>query len=136
MVGVDEPVEWTCNVSGLLNGQAAPVVRWTRNGADIGPPDSGRFYLPQPNVLRINQAAAADAGVYQCLARMATLADEVQAGGELVVRQSPPRLTSVFSEQTVHAGRPVFMHCFATGDPAPSVVWSVDSLPFTYISGR
>lgn len=133
---MDEPVEWTCNVSGLLSGQAAPLVRWTRNGVDVAP-DSSRFYFPQPNVLRINQAAAQDAGVYQCFARTPVAnGEEVHANAELVVRDFPPRLASVFSEQTVHSGRSAFLHCFATGNPPPSVVWSVDSLPFTYTSGR
>lgn len=131
---MDEPVEWTCNVSGLLSGQAAPLVRWTRNGLGVAP-DSSRFYFPQPNVLRINQAAVTDAGVYQCFAQTPA-AEEVHASAELVVRDSPPRFTSVFSEQTVHPARPVFLHCFAAGNPPPSVEWSVDSLPFTYASGR
>lgn len=139
MVGVNQPVELTCNVSGLAAGQV-PSVRWVRNGLDI-PIDAGRYYFPLPNVMRINQAVITDSGMYQCFVRIETgqpaqASSQTQAGAELAVRDFPSRLTGVFSEQTVYPSRPVFLHCMATGSPVPSIVWSVDSFTVPYTSGR
>ena len=130
-------MELTCNVSGLATGQG-PSVRWARNGLDIAV-DGGRFYFPQPNVMRINQALLADSGMYQCFVRVETgqlAGGGSQASAELVVRDFPTRLTDVFNEQMVYPGRPVYLHCSATGSPAPSIVWTVDSFPVPYTSGR
>lgn len=111
-----------------------------RNGQDIGL-DVGRFYLPQPNVLRINQAGLTDSGMYQCFVRIETgtpsqASSQAQASAELLVRDFPSRLNGVFNEQTVHPGRPVYLQCLASGIPVPSIVWTVDSFTLPYTSGR
>lgn len=156
VVGVNQPAELTCNVSGLLSPQLmTPSIRWTRNGIDI-PVDAGRFYMPQLNVLRINRAAVTDSGMYQCFVRVDTTGQfqqqsvvsqalsgsyqHVQASAELIVRDSAPsRLTDVFNEQMVYPGRPAFLHCSVSshGSPSPpSIAWTVDSLTIPYTSGR
>lgn len=99
----------------------------------------GRIYLPQPHVLRISSAQPSDSGVYQCF--IGENEEEIQAAAELVVRDLPvARLTNVFTEQTVHPGRSVYLHCFANGgepDALPlSIVWSVDSYVVPFTSGR
>ena len=128
---VKSPVEFSCNVSGMPS--TIPAIRWTHNAVEIVP--DSKFYLPQPHVLRISEAAPSDAGVYQCFVTTPA-AVEVQSSAELIVEDAPARLTSVFSEQTVHPGRLVYLHCFAVGTPAPSVVWTVDSFVVPYTAGR
>ena len=137
VVVVKSPVEFSCNVSGMPS--TTPAIRWMHNAVEILP--DSKFYLPQPHVLRISQAAPGDAGVYQCVvATPSTSADgatvEVESSAELVVEDAPARLTSVFGEQTVHPGRAAYLHCLAVGTPAPSIVWTVDSFVVPYTTGR
>lgn len=139
MAGVNQPVEFMCNVSGSAVS-AGRMIRWTRNGLDVPlaePSSPGRYYLPLPHVLRINQALPADSGMYQCfVSSQAASGSEAEASAELVVHDYSARLTNVFNEQTVHLGRSVYLHCFASANPAPSVIWTVDSYIVPYTSGR
>ena len=148
-MAVNDPVELTCNVTaGLTYSIDPPVVRWVHNAADVIP--GGRFYSPQPNVLRIHQAIVSDSGVYQCFVgrqttttTTTTTADHSQGGGdvqdsaELIVRDSPARLTGVFNDKSIHPGRAVYLYCSASGgSPPPSIVWTLDSFNVPYTTGR
>ena len=128
---VKSPVEFSCNVSGMPSH--IPSIRWMHNAVEIVA--DSKFYLPQPHVLRISEAVPADAGVYQCFVATPS-GGEIQSSAELIIEDAPARLTSVFGEQTVHPGRSVYLHCFAVGTPAPSIVWSVDSFVVPYTAGR
>lgn len=138
-------MEWTCNVSGLIGaGHQAVSIRWMKNGQDVSL-ENGRIYLPQPNVLRINQAALVDSGMYQCFVSRTAVSSggsaesgvsQAQAAAELIVRDFPSRMTGVFNELTVHPGRPVYLQCSASGIPVPSIVWTVDSFTIPYTSSR
>ena len=132
---MNSPAEFSCNVSGL--GSTPASISWMHNAVRILS-EGGKFEFPQPHVLRISQTLAADSGIYQCFVRDATESDggEMQSSAELVVLDVPPRLSSVFSEQTLHPGRSVSLHCWAVGSPAPSIVWTRDSFLVPYTAGR
>ena len=121
IVAVNDPVELTCNVSGIslissINSTVVRslLVRWVHNGVDVVMSSANRVYFPQSNVMRINQATVSDSGVYQCFVEtgannqqglLVADAGDVQDSTQLSVRDSPPRLTSVFNEQSIHPGR-------------------------------
>lgn len=131
IVTVNDPVELTCNVTGLVPSIDPPVVRWVHNAVDVIP--GGRFYSPQPNVLRIHQAIVSDSGVYQCFVGRQQGGD-VQDSAQLSVRDSPSRLTGVFNDKSVHPGRAVYLYCSASGSPPPTIVWTLDSFNVPYTS--
>ena len=86
MVSVGHPAELSCNISskGYLT---QPAISWVHNGADIAPSGgTSKYYLPQPHVLRVNQASRSDSGVYQCIVRNPSTGIEVQASAEIIVQ--------------------------------------------------
>ena len=43
----------------------------------------------------------------------------------------PPRLHSTFGQQTLRPGPAVSLQCVASGNPPPSISWSLDTQPVT-----
>ena len=43
----------------------------------------------------------------------------------------PPRLHSTFGQQTLRPGPAVSLQCVASGNPPPSISWTLDTQPVT-----
>ncbi|CAG9864548.1 unnamed protein product [Phyllotreta striolata] len=122
---VDQYVDVT--LEGILDGQPAPQVKWTKNGQDIV--EDKRTTITWQNnrtALEIKSVSVQDAGRYSCTA--------INEGGtavstaDLVVRKTifPPVFGRRLQAQVIKKGDRIIMEVEITGSPEPTVTWYKD----------
>ncbi|XP_064423972.1 basement membrane-specific heparan sulfate proteoglycan core protein isoform X11 [Latimeria chalumnae] len=107
-------VEFTCSVS----GEPQPTIQWVKDGSDL-PPN----HKVKDGVLRIENLARSNEGVYTCMA--SNIFGQAEDSAKLTIKALPRVMINVrTSIQTVLVGNSVEFECLAIGDPKPRVSWS------------
>ncbi|XP_049771254.1 protein sax-3-like [Schistocerca cancellata] len=120
-------VQFTCRVG----GDPPPEVLWRRT-AGGGSMPLGRVHILEDRSLRVQDITPEDEGEYSCEADNAV--GSVTASATLTVH-SPPSLTLRPAELTVEQRRDAVFECSASGNPRPSVFWSVSGAKALLFSG-
>lgn len=111
-------VEFECRVG----GDPPPDVLWRRTaGGGAMPP--GRATVLDDRTLRLEAVAPEDEGEYSCEADNAV--GSVTASATLTIL-APPVLSPRPKDLRIEAGNDAHLECAATGNPKPSVFWTVE----------
>ncbi|XP_039085354.1 hemicentin-2 [Hyaena hyaena] len=114
------PVVLTCHSTGV----PAPVVSWSKAGAQLGIRGSGYRVTPS-GALEIGQALPIHAGRYTCTARNPVGVAHKHV--VLAVRASPV-VNPLPSVVRALAAEEVLLSCAASGIPRPSITWQKEGL--------
>ncbi|XP_029776920.1 hemicentin-2, partial [Suricata suricatta] len=114
------PVVLTCHSTGV----PAPVVSWSKAGAQLGQRGSGYRVTPS-GALEIGQALPVHAGRYTCTARNAA---GVAHKHMVLTVQASPVVNPLPSVVQALAAEEVLLSCVASGIPRPRVTWQKEGL--------
>ncbi|XP_041740518.1 matrix-remodeling-associated protein 5-like [Coregonus clupeaformis] len=107
-------------------GAPAPSIRWrTPDGTLLRPSqflNGNLFVLPNATLL-IRKLATKDSGSYECLATNAVGGDKRTVRVEVTGDGGARILSTSPSSSIVIYGESLLLHCSATGNPEPRVVW-------------
>lgn len=118
----------TCSVRGF------PIhsTTWTRNMVPINL-TGNRVKLTSPLALSVSRVEREDQGCYQCL--VTGEGNDSSAGSVcLYLSEDEPKLRETFARHILRPGDRLSLKCVATGNPLPTLMWSVDgvSVPETH----
>ncbi|XP_055865507.1 roundabout homolog 1-like isoform X5 [Biomphalaria glabrata] len=114
---VEDTVELKCRAS----GDPTPNIQWKKEEGRI---PFGRARQLDDGTLRIEKVQVSDEGVYVCVAENS--AGTVEAVGRLSVQTQPSFLISP-KDLSVAKGRTAILQCVVTGNPPPTLFWSLGS---------
>ncbi|KAM8804832.1 immunoglobulin superfamily member 10 [Eudromia elegans] len=112
-------------------GNPQPSVHWVLSDGTVVKPlqlVKGKFFLFSNGTLHVGSVAPADSGTYECIATSSTGSERRVV--RLAVRRAGtlPRIASASQRTTrLDFGEPLRLHCTASGEPAPRVLWRLPS---------
>ncbi|KAE9541724.1 hypothetical protein AGLY_003715 [Aphis glycines] len=115
-VSLNGQTELRCMTSSSNDGPHS--ITWYKDGRVM----AGRA---QKDVLRLVSVSRADCGTYQCLVRRGD-GETAQSAATVRLGDAPPIMEYTFIEQTLQPGPTVSLKCSASGNPTPSMAWSLD----------
>ncbi|XP_050430112.1 cell adhesion molecule Dscam2 isoform X2 [Adelges cooleyi] len=115
-VSLNGQAELRCLTSSFNDGPH--FITWYKDGRVM----AGRA---QRDVLRLMSINRADCGLYQCLVRRGD-GETAQSAARVVLGDASPIMEYTFIEQTLQPGPTVSLKCSASGNPTPSMTWSLD----------
>ncbi|XP_027854261.2 cell adhesion molecule Dscam2 isoform X3 [Aphis gossypii] len=115
-VSLNGQTELRCMTSSSNDGPHS--ITWYKDGRVM----AGRA---QREVLRLVSVSRADCGTYQCLVRRGD-GETAQSAATVRLGDAPPIMEYTFIEQTLQPGPTVSLKCSASGNPTPSMAWSLD----------
>ncbi|XP_036128071.1 hemicentin-1 [Molossus molossus] len=120
-VVVNSPVQLECKAAGT----PLPVITWYKDNRPLSGSTSVTF-LNRGQIVDIESAQIADAGIYRCVAINSAGATELQYSLQVHV---PPSISGSSSAVAVVVNNLVRLECEARGIPAPSLTWLKDGSP-------
>ncbi|XP_044170543.1 LOW QUALITY PROTEIN: hemicentin-1-like, partial [Acropora millepora] len=120
-----DPVTLFCNAT----GNPKPSISWTIDGLPVNITVHSRISLTADNKqLTVKDVNRTDSHhKYRCLARN-SIGTITSYAASLTI-QYKPTFTTHPQNKTVREGDPVTLFCNATGNPKPSISWTIDGLP-------
>ncbi|XP_025200616.1 Down syndrome cell adhesion molecule-like protein Dscam2 isoform X5 [Melanaphis sacchari] len=115
-VSLNGQIELRCMTSSSNDGPHS--ITWYKDGRVM----AGRA---QRDVLRLVSVSRGDCGTYQCLVRRGD-GETAQSAATVRLGDAPPIMEYTFIEQTLQPGPTVSLKCSASGNPTPSMAWSLD----------
>ncbi|XP_025423992.1 Down syndrome cell adhesion molecule-like protein Dscam2 isoform X3 [Sipha flava] len=115
-VSLNGQTELRCMTSSSSDGPHS--ITWYKDGRVM----AGRA---QRDVLRLVSVSRSDCGIYQCLVRRGD-GETAQSAATVRLGDAPPIMEYTFIEQTLQPGPTVSLKCSASGNPTPSMAWSLD----------
>jgi hypothetical protein len=121
MVSLGDPAQLTCRVPAAAGGPYR--IRWEQKEGGGRLPSSAS---EADGVLTFLVARPEDSGVYVCRVTSSRTGatQEAQARLTVVAYRGPPTVRIEPEEQTIGQGGRAELRCIASGDPAPTVLWS------------
>ncbi|XP_075544678.1 cell adhesion molecule Dscam1-like [Dermacentor variabilis] len=114
-----DPVSFQCNAS-----SAEASLEWRLNGSPL----PLGFQRLERGFVRVAAVARHQGGMLQCFAASRDGRRAAQATAELVVGERAPRMERTYStsSSSLNPKSPASLGCRASGDPAPSITWTLD----------
>ncbi|KAG1677259.1 Down syndrome cell adhesion molecule-like protein Dscam2 [Nymphon striatum] len=109
----------TVNLECVVSGGPINEVTWMKNGETI---IKDKNY-ESSKVLKISSVEISSVGMYQCF--VGNQMEIKQASAQLALSAIPPKLLKKFKTSTLKPGSRLMLHCLASGDPLPKIVWKV-----------
>ncbi|KAK1329305.1 hypothetical protein QTO34_011486 [Cnephaeus nilssonii] len=120
-VVVNNPVQLECKAV----GSPLPVITWYKDNRPLSGSSSVAF-LNRGQIIEIESAQIADAGIYKCVAINSAGATELYYSLQVHV---PPSISGSSNVVAVVVNNLVRLECEARGIPAPSLTWLKDGSP-------
>ncbi|PNF14537.1 hypothetical protein B7P43_G15031, partial [Cryptotermes secundus] len=121
IVDVGSTVRYRCSGRSIL--EIPVTLQWSKEGGDL-PRD--RAFDDRQGLLVITDVHVSDSGIYICSASdgqsVVTQRVELAVGGS---HQTAPQVTILPRYLEVREGSPVEFRCEATGNPAPTLQWTI-----------
>ncbi|CAN7938015.1 unnamed protein product, partial [Ixodes hexagonus] len=118
-----DSVAFQCNSSSTLSDSEVSL-EWTLNGAPL-PLGFDRL---ERGFVRVSSVARHQGGMLQCFVSSRDGHRSAQATAELVVGERAPRLEQTFETTgAVSPKSPASLGCRVSGDPPPTVTWTLDN---------
>ncbi|XP_066996259.2 cell adhesion molecule Dscam2 [Anabrus simplex] len=114
-----EPAEFICTAT----GHPITSISWLKDGQPLSGVRAGL----SGEVLPLSSISKDDQGMYQCFVKNEN--DMAQGTAELRLGDTPPQLVYSFIRQTIQPGPSISLKCVATGNPPPSIRWTLDGFP-------
>ncbi|KAG1675437.1 Down syndrome cell adhesion molecule-like protein Dscam2 [Nymphon striatum] len=115
MVDIGGSVKVECVVSG------GPIqsIQWFKDGKIVNDYRNENF----TKILKISPIDTTSVGMYQCFVK--NHLEAKQASAQITLSAIPPKLTRVFQSLELKPGKSMTLHCSASGDPLPNILWKV-----------
>ncbi|XP_023605093.1 hemicentin-1-like, partial [Myotis lucifugus] len=120
-VVVNNPIQLECKAA----GNPLPVITWYKDNRPLAGSTSVAF-LNRGQIIEIESAQIADAGIYKCVAINSAGATELYYSLQVHV---PPSISGSSNVVAVVVNNLVRLECEARGIPAPSLTWLKDGSP-------
>ncbi|KAK7084980.1 hypothetical protein SK128_001568 [Halocaridina rubra] len=106
------------------SGSPLPSVSWYKGSMLITPEHPHFEILDEGEKLQIIEVDKSDEGIITCSAKNPAGQDSVSFTLQVLV--SPSVAPEAATEVTVNEGESIALNCPVEGDPAPSIIWSMD----------
>uniref|UniRef100_A0A673NMP6 Neural cell adhesion molecule 1-like n=1 Tax=Sinocyclocheilus rhinocerous TaxID=307959 RepID=A0A673NMP6_9TELE len=106
------------------DGFPEPMVAWARNNVPLESGDKYSFN-EDGSEMTILDVTKLDEGDYTCIAKNKAGESEQELSLKVFVQ---PKITYLESQTTTEMDEQVTLTCEATGDPTPTITWSVDQI--------
>ncbi|XP_074653669.1 cell adhesion molecule Dscam1-like [Tubulanus polymorphus] len=120
----------TASFNCTIYGHPVKSIKWYKNGKILK--IQGRITLKSPRNLVIKDVQRQDRGMYQCLVKNGR--DNAQGTSQLALGVAKPAMHFTFNDDYVQPGSKVSLRCTTSGNPVPSVSWTLDDSPIPSIS--
>ncbi|XP_067851069.1 immunoglobulin superfamily member 10 [Heptranchias perlo] len=112
-------------------GTPQPTVQWMLfDGTEIKPLQfvNTKLFVFTNGTLYVKSLTPSDSGNYECVALSSTGSERRVVSLTVERKQEIPKIVAAFSSKTkVNYGDKLQLHCSATGDPKPKIIWRLPS---------